>query len=329
MDNPFPKLEVRGTHNDLGHAIGKTFAPQIHAFVDRLHKTLPEYAVIRHNTQPYLALTKTRFPLIVEEMEAIAKGAGLEFLDIFFANCPELHPYATSPDHCTGIVTKYRESGEFLVGHNEDNPPGASDYLYILDAVVNGVHIVGLSYMPELPGSSAAMNSFGLYQGINTLHPETRVGIPKNVIARAVLSSKTIDEAEKVIRNSKSASGFNHVLVSKDGYLDIAAALDDFEVDRGTKTPYVHTNHYLTEKLQENETYRTNNSVERYQQARATAAEKMTKKELMDALSSCDASKFTQSAWHDTTLAAVIACPARKTTEITNRETGVTKEYSI
>jgi len=98
-----------------------------------------------------------------------------------------------------------------------------------------------------LPGSSVSLNSFGLVQGINSLHPrETRIGVPKNFISRAILEVDSIKGALKIIKNKERASAYNHILIQNNEAVDIETTANDYKVLKVKENVFVHTNHYLS-----------------------------------------------------------------------------------
>src|SRR5690606_14140046 len=134
---------------------------------------------------------QSTFPHLIEEMQGIADGAQVEFEDILLFNTREIYDLLDEGreedwDHCTIAATFNADGG--LVGHNEDWDSEAQDELYILKAEINGLKLLALNYAGMLPGLSASMNGYGLVQCVNELHHTSyQIGIPKVVLARAVL----------------------------------------------------------------------------------------------------------------------------------------------
>ena len=298
MPKTFPYLEVSGTHKDLGTAIGKMFRPQIQEIIREYRETVPEYQQLLAQVPPYIASTQNAFPQLVEEAEAIAAAAEVPFLEYFFINNDEVYsPDAewvgkneALADHCT-IAVSFNAHGA-VVGHNEDWSLAALKYLYVLKATVNGTSFLGLQYGVGLAGVAATINNWGLVQCINSLYHTPQVGVPKNFLARAVLECKTLDEAENLIRKTKRASGFNHVLVQNHEARNIEIADNIISVDRVNQGSYVHTNHYLSPELKSFEKFHTKSSDARYLRATQLAHADMTKEEMVALLSDTQDSQF-------------------------------------
>jgi len=269
----FDYLEVKGSHEDLGRAIGTKFASVIQKNVAAKQKKIPHYDSYLIRTEPYYKATCDAFPDLIAEMTATAHAAGVGVADYFAINCREV-PRDEEPDHCT-VAVSFGEHGA-VVGHNEDWEGADPSAIYILKATVGDTTFMGLQYRVTVPGVSIAMNNWGLVQCINDLNSEAQVGVPKNFIARAVLDCKTLDEAEKLIRNTKRASGFNHVLVQGREVRNIEIAGDKVGIQKVTATPYVHTNHYLTDELIPSEKFHTKSSEERFLRASELVKSNMT-----------------------------------------------------
>ncbi len=155
-----------------------------------------------------------------------------------------------------------------------------ADY-YLLKAEINGIKFITLAAKTLLAGDSAGMNTFGLCQCINELHSESKVGVPKNFVARAILESKSLNAAEELIRNTPKASGFNHVLVQGHEVRNVEIAGAKIGVSSYINQPFVHTNHYLSPALQKFENFKTINSVERYERASHLTNMGMTVKDMI------------------------------------------------
>lgn len=270
----FEYLDVSGSHYDVGFAIGKKFKDVIGKSIARRIAKNENYFEYLKRGEPFFNAAKESFPKLISEISGMAKGAGVETHDLFMVNCREVSSKSKKdPDHCT-IAVSFGEEGA-IVGHNEDWEGASPDALYILKANVDGTTFLGLQYKLILPGVAATLNSYGLVQCINELEQSPQTGVPKNFVARAVLECKTLDEAENLIKSTKRASGYNHVLVQGREVRNIEIAGDKLAVERVTDGTYVHTNHYLTPELTKYETFHTKSSEARYERAREIVKQDM------------------------------------------------------
>lgn len=284
-----PYFEVAGTYEDVGRMIGKRFGEQIRLSISKNQTSVRTYKNLLDKSREYLLLTDKYFPNLMVELRATAQAANVDPLEYFFCNNREVYDQMggqdkkEAADHCTVVVGQ--NDDDVVVGHNEDWSLDAIDSLYVLKATVNGITFIGLNYCTVVAGLAASMNSFGLVQCINDLHAGNQIGVPKNFFARAILECKTLDEAENLIRAVPQASGFNHVLVQNGEIRNIEIAGEHIATEIIKNRPYVHTNHYLNNELQQYEEFHTRSSEARYLRAVGMAHENMTKADVIAILS--------------------------------------------
>jgi len=294
MIKTFPYLEFTGTNRELGLAIGEMFRGKIQEVIEDRKHYIRSYQSRLNETLPYIKEAKQAFPQYVEEMEGMAEGADVPFIDLFFHNTPEVYDrtrewdreQAQTEDHCT-IAVSFRERGA-LIGHNEDWSIESLDELYVLKATINGTTYLGLNYATFFIGCSATLTSNGLAQCINELHEDGHIGVGKYIVARAVLDSKTLDDAENLIKNTHRASGYNHVLVQDNEVRDIETAGHDIDVEKNISRPYAHTNHFLSKRMQQyeqDEASHHKNSYERLARATQLVRNDMTEDQMIALLS--------------------------------------------
>jgi len=268
----FPLLEVAGSHMDVGTAIGEMHKDRIRERVEIRRQKIPDYGSYLEKMPDYIAITGRFFPDLMEEAKGIAQASGVPFNEYFFAQVRDLYPFYIddaenlgSIDHCT-VIVGFNSHGP-IVGQNEDWILKAQDDLYLLKATVGGVTFFGLQYAVSIPGESASINNLGLVQCVTEIHSTSQFGVPKNFISRAILGTKTLEEAERIIFETPKASGYNHVLVQGDRVWNFEIAGDDYAVEKFEKKSFVHTNHFTSDKLKRYEIYRTKSSVSRYNRA--------------------------------------------------------------
>jgi len=275
MIRTFPYLEIKGTHYEIGHAIGEMFRGKIQETIEDRQKIIPHYQLYRTKSEKYAKAAKNQFPHLMDELKGIADGAQSAFIDLFFHNCPESYDkellsewdreQTETEDHCT-IAVSFNDNG-VIIGHNEDWGVESLDELYILKATIGDTTFLGLNYATTLPGTSASLNNWGLAQCINELYQETNIGVPKCFVSRAILECKTLDEALSVIINTNRAAGYNHLLVQEDSVWDIEIAGHDVDIHKNEKIPYVHTNHCISKRMQEYQLFATKSSISRFERA--------------------------------------------------------------
>jgi hypothetical protein len=320
MVKTFPYLEISGTHTQLGRAIGEMFRGKIQeAIADRKHY-IRSYRQKLTQTYPFVREAKKIFPQYVDELQGMADGADVPFIDLFFHNTPEVYDntrtwdreQAQTDDHCT-IAVSFGQKGA-LIGHNEDWSIESLDELYVLKATINNITYLGLNYATFLIGCSATLTSNRMVQCINELHQDSHIGVGKYFLARAILDAKNLEEAETLLRNTKRASGYNHVLVQNTTIVDIETAGNDIDIGKHIGEPYAHTNHFLSKKMQQYEldvATHHKNSYERLARANELIRNDMTIED-MKLLLSDTKNKLYPICREDATIGSVIIEPAEQ-----------------
>lgn len=316
MEKSFPYLEVRGSHREVGLAIGETFRDKISSRIALRKRFIKNYNRLLEKTRPYFTAAVREFPQYIDEMKGIASGANIPLVDYFFLNTPEVYPdieegnTLPSAERCTTIVS--RTSGGYIIGHNEDAYPFEIDDLFILKATIGGTTFLCLDYASYLSGSAASINSHGLVQCINNLNNKPSTGVPVYFAARAVLACRTLTEAAELLRRPIWASGFNHVLIQGNSLMDVEICSKAIDVSAVKTNTYIHTNHYLSDEIRAHETSRSASSVERYKRACSLVKNNMTVSQIKSVLSDAKNKEFPINRPEET-IAAVIIEPNKRT----------------
>lgn len=267
-----PCLEVIGDNYQLGKAMGIFSRRHIQDEVEVLHAYVEGLDRYFEMLVPYQEQIKNFFPHLLKEMQGIADGAGVDFEDILLFNTREVYDLLDEArdenwEHCTIAATFNAQGG--LIGHNEDWDASAQSELYILKAEMGGLRFLALNYAGTLPGLSASMNHFGLVQCVNELyHSSHQIGIPKIVLARAVLDCATLKKAKELIENTPRATGFNHLLLQGKTLVDVETSALKTSAYRRTLQPFAHTNHYAFSEMGDEEESIVANSIARWRRAR-------------------------------------------------------------
>jgi predicted choloylglycine hydrolase len=258
--SPLKQIEVRGSHLDVGFAIGKRFANQIHRALDR-------YPFFQERILPYqrtpkgqaryrelLALHRARYPDYVAELEGLARGAGRPFEDLFLVNLRgEYAGYLRGPAHgCFDCALA--TDGVTMIGHNEDGAPAFRGNAYLVRAQVEGKPaFTALTYPGFLPGNAFGYNDEGICVSVDNVRPqENKVGIGRHFLARSLLEARSLDEAIQRVTVPGRAAGFSYTIGSAAQTRSHASAPRIVHVEVAPQTHfvrevhgcYVHANHY-------------------------------------------------------------------------------------
>lgn len=273
MEKRLPYYEIKGDHGEVGEFLGATFRKEIQEELGRRKKEIINYPQYLAKALDYCELTRKYFPELIEETEGIARGADVPMIEYFLVNTREVYD-KWEGDHCT-VVAGF-DGDRLIIGHNEDWEAASQEEIYILKATIGETTFIGLNYISAVSGVAAGMNNHGLVQCINELNQTAGFGVPKNYVARAVLETKTLDEAETIIRSVPGASGFNHVLGQGSEIRDIETAGGRVGIQKTIGRPYVHTNHFISDELKALETEHSPSSIQRYARVSELLREKMT-----------------------------------------------------
>jgi hypothetical protein len=214
-------IEVAGDAYQVGRGLGEAAAPAFHETVVNVerYKELKRHWSGSERLKALLAAARQAYPDYVREIEGIADGAGADFDDIFLWNCRGDFPGGSTESHaatagCTTVMLAATAQAPAVIGHNEDDQAELEDRCFL--ARVRPRQGLGFTsfYSPcLLPGHTFAVNDAGLVQTINNIRPHDQVvGIPRHIIARAVLASADLEAALAVLSRRDRASGFHHNL---------------------------------------------------------------------------------------------------------------------
>src|SRR5687767_2200817 len=96
---PLPVLQIRGTHEELGRAMGQFRAAQIKRSATTVQAALWDAdisrAALSEQIAPYVEATERIYPGYMRELRAMAEGAEVPFDVLFRLNCYESRPEGT------------------------------------------------------------------------------------------------------------------------------------------------------------------------------------------------------------------------------------------
>lgn len=260
---PPPLVEVYGTHREMGCQIGEAQRAQVqhsienaHLLIEQSYPTLEltwDGAIIQ--SRKYLPFAEERYPQYVDEMRGIAEGANVTFDDVMALNAMEAVTMdALHLTRCTSFAVNEEctADGHVLAAHNEDWVPEDENDVYVISAKPNDEPpFLAMTYGGLLP--NVGFNAYGIAQLIDSVYPnDSRIGIPRLVVSRAVLASRRLSGAIGRTLISHRAAGYNHLLVHDSGEIySVEVSSRKFDILHGTDGYMVHTNHYLSQTMKE------------------------------------------------------------------------------
>jgi isopenicillin-N N-acyltransferase-like protein len=257
-----PFLAVAGTHREAGRQVGAATAGVLREAV-AFDAALPpgrsrdaQLALAARYRDATLAAT----PWLVDEIDGVAEGAGVDPLALFAASIEEI--WAVRPSQATsGAMVDGRCSdlvaappatsdGHVWVAHNNDLSPASEASVVAIEWRVPGEPVVfSLGIGPWI---SVGWNSAGLSLTGNELSPnDERVGVPRLLMVREQLTARTLDEAVAMTLRPDRASSYNTVLAHRDGrVVNVEGSATDAELTTPSRAgTLAHTNHYACDRM--------------------------------------------------------------------------------
>jgi hypothetical protein len=208
----FSVFQVSGEPYEIGYRLGEIARP---VFTEYMEQSSAWRAVRKWRGEPFVQAlrdaARTHFPALLAELDGMAAGLGWSAEEVFLWNCRgELIHHA--PDGCTTLAAVAGERR--FIAHNEDGDPFLGDRCALVEVQpVGKPGFVSFYYPGSLPGHTFAANRAGIAQAINNLRIRMpSAGVPRMILARAVLDAGSLDEALHRLRTAPAASGFHHTL---------------------------------------------------------------------------------------------------------------------
>jgi isopenicillin-N N-acyltransferase-like protein len=258
----FPHIRVKGSAAQRGRQLGQQAADRIARSVDIYREIFGYYAgwdwpqVVEH-AKSYRPAIEAYQPRYLDEIEGMAKGAGLDVGDLLAINVRTEVMFAAvarqAAKECTAIVALPQATahGHTLIAQNWDWKPHMSETVIVLEAEQdegpNFVTVVEAGLLAK-----TGFNSAGIGLTTNALVTDQdrgEPGAPYHIILRGILDAETMSEALAAINRHPRASAANYLIAHRDGEaINVEAAPGDhsriyidFPEDEGT---FTHTNHY-------------------------------------------------------------------------------------
>jgi isopenicillin-N N-acyltransferase-like protein len=290
---PIRVVHAKGSHYDVGRQIGTELKANLVEDVEGMKKD-DDWEKFRAEADLFLQYSKKYVPEYVAEVQGAADAAGLELEDLFATVCEEIgdrnYRYTRG---CSDLIASndVTQDGNVLVAHNNDTSARIQDDVTIIHYEVDGEpEIIAVGYGGL--GISVGYNSAGISLTGNQLNSnDMRVGVPRMLLVRKILSARTIGEAIDAAILEQRASNYNQVITDKNGEIySIEGSATDYEPIYALEGYLVHTNHYTSAWMRrfEYDPQRITSSLVRYNRGRRLMknhAGKITIEKLMEFLS--------------------------------------------
>jgi len=255
-------VRAKGTHRQIGQQIGEQVKHAIRHSVSSAQNLIAQtYSTLELDwdgaliqARKYLPFVQERFPKYVDELAGIAEGAGVSFDDLTVLNAMEAVTMdALHLAKCTSMAVNEDRTadGHVLVAHNEDWLPEDEQDVFVIHADPDDEPpFLAMTYGGLLP--NIGFNAYGIAQCCDSVYPtDSRIGIPRVMVSRAVLGAKTLADAIRCTLIPHRAAGYNHLLVHEAGELySVEVSSRRFGILYGEDGIIAHTNHYLDPNMQ-------------------------------------------------------------------------------
>jgi isopenicillin-N N-acyltransferase-like protein len=200
-------------------------------------------------------------PPVFEEFEGIARGAQISLEELFIANALtdfrdvlwQHQPAPAGVPGCTLFAVRRRRTTDNVtyIGQNWDMHASAEPHLFVFHREPeDGPKTVAVSTAGAL--ALIGVNEVGIAVANSNLQPtDARPGVMYLAIIHEALRQTHFGAACRAITDCQRSSGHNYLLADDDGTIvDIETTAELVDEFKPTQPCYVHTNNYLSPRLQ-------------------------------------------------------------------------------
>jgi isopenicillin-N N-acyltransferase-like protein len=228
----------RGSPAEIGIAYGTMADDDIKAAIAFYRKWAEQvdarWEALVADTKPFMDAARDAAPGAVEEMEGIARGAGVPAEDLAVLNCFE-EVWPDDVEACTSVATP-----RFLL-HAEMWTAGHARVVVLRAEPSDSTPFVSPTCAGFLP--AVGLNDAGFALGVDSLAAtDDDVGVPRCFVARAALGADSIQGAQAAMAMPGRSGGYGYVLGAPNRSLVTETSASTC-ISR--KDENVHTNHYL------------------------------------------------------------------------------------
>ena len=280
------KLILKGSPMEVGEQHGQLGKTQVEKSLETYEKLFYGYqqmswAQAREAALVHVKAIEKYDRELLEEMEGVAKGAGVDFEDILALNARTeiaLGSYGKKAfsDGCTAFATTPPTGTDTIISQNWDWKGTQKDSILLLEMEIPGKPVVTMVTEGGMVGK-IGYNDAGLGLCFNALLTDKKSDdVPIHLALRGILNSYTLSEAVSRVKDGQTAASAS-VLIGKSDEsgsgMAVNAEVSPFGMDFvGRDDGYlVHTNHIMSEELKKNmidtNEYRQEDSEMRYKRA--------------------------------------------------------------
>ncbi len=228
-----PASVFEGKPRDRGHAYGKQFREAIRDFLQTeinaafIGRPSTKEQMLR-NASACGEVVRVECPMVAEEFQGIADGAGLTFDEVVLINLHEEFYHRTDlpkHGHCTAVAVAPPDTGNThtYVGQTWDWMQSVAGKSRVTEwRRAEGVSVLAYGF-PGMP-MGAGMNAEGIAlcwtsAGFGAKGQTPRVGIPSYMLIAHLLAQKDMDSVIREARKNNHAGWFTFVVADRNGRL--------------------------------------------------------------------------------------------------------------
>lgn len=262
-------LKVTGANTfECGRQIGQVNFEILHEFIESTRTNPPNglswQDCIDIGRDNYLPWAESLFPQVVDALKgasvgAQAKGANFSFEELFAFTIEELdqspwqipQKISSAPEHCTDIIfgPPLTLGNEMLVGHNNDLGASMLSKISAVEWSLPWGKMLTIG-----PGGiylSVGMNSHKIALAGNEVWPldGRKFGVPRAVVASAILFARDMPEAVSIALCPWRASSYVNTISSSDEVVSVEASAQKHKLLGLENGWFVHANSYIDDEM--------------------------------------------------------------------------------
>lgn len=247
-----PFVSVYGDRHSCGFQVGNFYKDLIAEYINDCRTQPPKdlsWSECLDKSKEYLEFTQKNFPQAIVELQGVAQGSGVDFLDIFTSCVEEFYSPFLDKKGCTDIVILPPRNNRTLVLHTNDLSLSIAKYIVSVEWNIHGLPV---QYAVGVGGYSisAGVNNTGLVLSGNELVPnDVRVGVPRSIIAREIICAKNLEEAVDMANNPDRASSYNNIVTVKGKSVSIEGSATASQILESINGVLCHSNHYIGSQM--------------------------------------------------------------------------------
>ena len=243
-------VEVSGTYERMGNKLGSACKREVRSMLEEAKGVIKRRSL---DWEKALAGAAKHMPFVeeynpdqVEFMKGYSKGSGISLSELTILFCLDEKMLCTDV-MVNGEVT---DNGSVYSAHTEDWTVKSQEFLTLVKAKPKGrpsslvMTHGGLEWITGLNSAGISLTGNSLYMN------DTRVGVPKLMVAPKILASKTLGDALAAATPAHRASSYNNNIAHSTGELyAVEGSATDFAVLYQNDGYLVHSNHYVHPRM--------------------------------------------------------------------------------